>query len=163
LADVITMINSIPTGDNILINFGDFTVAGGSTGVDATQANALKNENSSTVSGANSTSAFDDQTNNDTDSSRSSFLKKLKAGAGSAFSVPILTSPSAVLGLLMGQTVDLFTFELPTLTFDFDFRKSVPIVFPLNAVFFGGVSATIRFGVGFDTRGLQEFLTSHNP
>src|SRR5262249_31549098 len=103
------------------------------------------------------------QTNNDTDSSRSSFLKKLKAGAGSAFSVPILTSPSAVLGLLMGQTGDLFTFELPTLTLDFGFRQSVALLFPLDAGFFGGVSATIRFGVGFDTRGLQEFLTSHNP
>ena len=163
LADLITMINSIPDdGGGILINFGTFTVAGGSTGVDATQAGALKNESSSGIAGASDTSAFDNAAASDSDTTRSSFLKKLKAGASSAFSVPILTSPSAVLGLLMGQTVDLFKFELPDLTFSFDFRKSVTIVFPLNAVFFGGVSATIRFGVGFDTRGLEEFLHSGN-
>ena len=162
LADLVDMINSIPTGDNILINFGDFTVAGGSTGVDATQAGALKNANVNNVSGANSTSAFDNQVNGDSNTDRANFMKKLKAGAASAFSVPLISSPSAVLGLLMGQTVDLFKFTLPDLTFAFDFRKSVPIVFPLNAVFFGGVSATVRFAVGFDTRGLQEFLSSGN-
>ncbi|MBL8486356.1 MAG: DUF4347 domain-containing protein [Rhodocyclaceae bacterium] len=164
LIELIDLINHIPTGDTVLINFGDFTVAGGSTGVDATKADALKSADRNAVSGANDTSAFDNQNASDTNSDRKGFMQKLKgSGVGKGFEIPLLTSPSAVLGLLMGQNVDLFKFNLPDLEFDFSFRKSTPIVFPLNAIFFGGISATVRLGFGFDTYGIQQFLTSSDP
>lgn len=80
--------------------------------------------------------------------------------AGGGLQFPILTDLRAVLKLLQGQPVDLFTYTLPKL--DFSMRPSIsfpianPFGLPLSAKFGGELSAKALVTVGYDTKGLLD-------
>ena len=75
---------------------------------------------------------------------------------------PILTNPSLLFDLLLGQDVDLFTLELPTFEVDASVRQFYPIpAFPiLGAEVRGNVGAEIDFAFGYDTTGLRRFFNT---
>ncbi len=80
--------------------------------------------------------------------------------SGGGLSLPILDDPLAVAKLLLGQPVDLFRLDSPTLTFSFDYSKEYPIYGPLFAVLDGNLSAQIQFSLGYDTQGMIEWAHS---
>jgi len=75
-------------------------------------------------------------------------------------SFPIISDPSKVFGLLIGQTVDLFTLELPKFEFDFTMSKffPVPSIPVLGVEIVGSVGAEIDLAFGYDSKGLSEYL-----
>lgn len=79
-------------------------------------------------------------------------------------SFPILSDPSLLFGVLTGKQADLFTFELPTFTFETTFSRFFPIpAFPIvGAEIAGTIGADIDLAFGYDTSGLQRFLNSGN-
>jgi hypothetical protein len=75
-----------------------------------------------------------------------------------------ILKPAIIFKLLMGQPdVTLVTVTLPEFGFNFFYRQSFPIFGPLVATFGGGIGATIDLTFGYDTHGIQEFLSDKNP
>jgi Ca2+-binding RTX toxin-like protein len=78
---------------------------------------------------------------------------------------PILEDPSLAVRLLLGQNVDLFTYETPKLELGIDKEFEIRIFGPVVLILGGkaGVSAQLKFG--FDTKGFQDFKGSQftNP
>ena len=85
------------------------------------------------------------------------FLNSLNGTTPGSIQFPILSSPSSIFELLMGQTVNLFLFNTPTLTLGFNYQQQFPIFGPLVATLGGNVSASIHFQFGYDTYGIQEW------
>lgn len=152
IVELIDLVNSIPTEGDILINFGTFEFGGG--GDDLRDSGSQMDMPD--TSGYNS----DDKIRNSAATAETkSFLEKLKRDpVGGGFSVPILTEPAEILKLITGRTANLFFYDLPELNFDFNFRKSTPIVFPLNMILDAGFDVTVRLGFGYDSSGIQEFI-----
>ena len=77
-------------------------------------------------------------------------------------SFPILSDPTLLFGVLTGKQADLFTFELPTFTFETTFSRFFPIpAFPIvGAEIAGTIGADIDLAFGYDTSGLQRYFDS---
>ncbi len=88
--------------------------------------------------------------------SQASFTKSITKTGGS-LQFPIIQDPSSVFQLLLGQTIDLFTYSTPTLSFNFSYTQVFPIFGPLVAMLGGNVGASIHFSFGYDTYGVQEW------
>jgi hypothetical protein len=86
-------------------------------------------------------------------------LKRAENGAG--FDFPLLQDPvSGVFKLLLGQDVDFVNFH-----FQFHLSASetklIPIADPaVYARFSGAIDSDVYFKIGYDTKGLRDFLTS---
>ncbi|MGH7139623.1 MAG: calcium-binding protein, partial [Pirellulales bacterium] len=67
---------------------------------------------------------------------------------------PFLSNPASLVGLLLGQNVNLMTFNMPSLDIGFHWSTGIPIFPPfLNAEFGGGFNVHLQLGFGFDTEG----------
>jgi Ca2+-binding RTX toxin-like protein len=88
----------------------------------------------------------------------------LKSPEG-GFSFPFLEDYSQVLGLFFGRDLTLVAYDLPPLTFGFDFSVFVPIWGPLGARFAGGINATLDLAFGYDTAGIFRYASNdfRNP
>ncbi|MEM1290644.1 MAG: choice-of-anchor L domain-containing protein [Cyanobacteria bacterium P01_H01_bin.162] len=74
------------------------------------------------------------------------------------FEFPMLTNPQSLIGLFLGQPVDVFRLELPTIGFGVDYSTKIPIFGPLSIELGGAFGAAANLSFGFDTNGLQEFM-----
>ncbi|MDH4156934.1 MAG: hypothetical protein OEW00_06620, partial [candidate division Zixibacteria bacterium] len=75
-----------------------------------------------------------------------------------------ILKPENIFKLVLGQPdVTLFTYDLPEFGFDFYYRQEFPIWGPVVAFFGGGFGAKFDFGFGYDTRGLNQFMTTKDP
>ena len=167
VADIITLVNSIPIpeeGEDLLINFGDFVIldknAGTNTGLDLTD----KNLDLSHIQ--KPTANFNQALASKPPSASKSFTQKLNSGGfGQGFSFPILTDPSQIFGLLLGQEATLIEYDMPPLIFDFSYTQFFPIFGPLGVSITGNVGATIDFAFGYDTAGIKHFIDTglRNP
>ena len=82
---------------------------------------------------------------------------------GSAFDLPFLTDPQAIIDLLLGREVDLITVDLPTVDFHVDKENLIPPIpiFPgINVKVGGGLDLWFDLGFGYSTRGLG---AGHSP
>ncbi|MBL9139058.1 MAG: M10 family metallopeptidase C-terminal domain-containing protein [Verrucomicrobiales bacterium] len=85
-----------------------------------------------------------------------SFLGKLEE-IGITF--PFL-SVAEVFKLFLGQPVSLVEYHLPTLDFEASFELAIPIIGPLYVKFGGSIGAYADLTIGFDTYGIQKYLSS---
>lgn len=85
------------------------------------------------------------------------FMGKLDA---SVFHFPIWDNPAEIFGLFTGEAVRLIEVRLPTFKFEFTYVQKIPIYGPLYARFGGTVGAELTFGFGYDTFGIQKFISS---
>ena len=90
---------------------------------------------------------------------------------GGGLQFPLIEDPQLGFGLLLGQDVPLFTFDMPTLKADATFHKSFPLLGPLGVLFRGTVQDNLdpnapqdtaiefllHFSFGYDTHGLVQF------
>ena len=76
---------------------------------------------------------------------------------------PLLDNPSILFNLLLGKPVKLVEITLPELSFNFFYRQSFPIIGPLVGTFAGGFGAKLDVRLGYDTYGLQQFISTGNP
>lgn len=77
---------------------------------------------------------------------------------------PILENPgNNLFNLLFGREADLMTWDIPDLNASFDFHQSFPILPPLYVTLFGGIGFQTQFDLGYDTRGIRQYLASDSP
>ncbi len=77
---------------------------------------------------------------------------------------PLLESPLAVFGLLLGRDVDLFLYDAPALGVDFSYSQFFPIppIPILGAEIAGRIAAVADFAFGFDSSGISKFSRTGN-
>jgi len=80
------------------------------------------------------------------------------SSAESQFAFPILDDPTRAFRLLLGQDVELVTYDLAPLQASFEFHEFFPIFWFLGVQIDGGISATADFAFGYDTRGFRDFV-----
>jgi len=169
VADLVDLVNSIPTdSDALIINFGDFVVYDIDLGITDLDLSNEKTDLSTVDTGASSRTAGNDSDpfGNDTTSSdnkNKSFMNKLKSNGSFAF--PILSDPSQIFGLLMGKEATLLTFDMNPLEVAFDWSTFYPIAGPLGVSIGGEFDLSVDFAFGFDTLGITQFADSgfRNP
>ncbi|MCH2131667.1 MAG: hypothetical protein MK179_21210, partial [Pirellulaceae bacterium] len=175
---VVNVINSVPTdGSTVMISFGDFVI------MDGTDKTDLRNPSKTLKNSANTTQndqsyrdkgGLDGQMDNPEGRSKKGkptakkassktkgFMSKLRNLDG--LSIPLLSSPSTIFGLISGKDVVLFEYDMPKLVASFEYVKTFPTPLPgLNARLGGTASFTVDLGFGFDTSGINKFQTSNN-
>ncbi|MFM9115049.1 MAG: hypothetical protein ACKOU6_02685, partial [Planctomycetota bacterium] len=78
---------------------------------------------------------------------------------GKGLEFPILQDPLLIFNLLLGKAVDLFTYDMPKLDFNFEYSQVFPTPVPFVFVSLNGrIAGEADFDFGFDTSGLQRFV-----
>ncbi|WP_146231058.1 calcium-binding protein [Micromonospora sicca] len=81
------------------------------------------------------------------------------------FSFPIFDNPGSLFGLLMGQDVELVSFDSGPLALGFSWRQSFGPVYappPVLITLAGSASVTARFIAGLDTAGIRHAIEAAN-
>ena len=127
------LVNSIPSGVNATIPLGSFNLEG--NGLDARTSNL----STATLSTASVTDVLSEL--NGLGSGVAGFVsqitdKAMFGGAGGddggGVQFPLIQNPKLAFGLLLGQNVPLFTFDMPTLRAEFQFDQFFSILGPLG-------------------------------
>ncbi|MCA9197940.1 MAG: FG-GAP repeat protein, partial [Planctomycetales bacterium] len=85
------------------------------------------------------------------------FNSSVGFSGGGGFKFPILENPSSAFGLLLGQDVTLFGYDMPALVAQFEYSQFFPVWGPIGARITGSVGAEFDFAFGFDTYGMRQF------
>ena len=135
---------------NIAIDLGSYSLGD----INVTKPNSsLKNK---TPRLTNSVSDISQQINSKTGGNKKEFVNKFKSVPG--IDLPILTKPETAIQLLLGKPdVVLFTYDMPKLGVDFNFRKQFPIFGPIAGLIEGNFNASAHLAFGYDTYGLKEW------
>ena len=165
IAEMINGINSIDTsGGDVIIDFGTFVVGGAGHDFRDADNDLAKAGDDDKVGGSAST--------HDEAALKSKVAAKEAGGKGAGtggllgkiknagITLPFLTDPKQVFGLLSGDLagVTFIEWDIPALKLDFVLQKSVPIFPGLNARFFGDVKVVVDFAIGYDGIGIQRLL-----
>lgn len=160
---VITLINSLEgLGEGqILIPFGAFSLFADDDG-NMTDVAALQDLGERTLDQIADAAA--NATGPGTSSSFSSASAGFVSDAGSLhnFSIPIFDNPGELFNLFIGEPVRLVEWRMPTFKFKFTYTQKIPIYPPLYAQFGGSIGADINIGFGYDTYGIQKFISSED-
>lgn len=163
MADVITLVNSIPTDGNIKIDLGSFDL-GGTDFRSESISNAVPNITGVAASVEDQIAAKIPDGEN---SQAGKFITQLNSMPGEGLEFPILTDPMSVFKLLLGsqQPVDLFTYDMPKFEFSIETPDfTFPVFGPIVAKFNGELAASIDIDFGYDTQGLFDFKGhDYNP
>ena len=81
----------------------------------------------------------------------------MSGGLGISFDI---LDPTNIIGLITGQTVDIFHIDFPSLAANFSIDYSFPLDPPLYMTFGGGVSAAINLSLGMDSSGLEQWVAA---
>ena len=153
--DLMGELNSISKDETYAIDFGSYTLANFNASSDNPE-NSTKEldvSNQSTLASSQSTRAA---ASNKT--GRGAKLSKVFTDLkGLGFQIPLIEDPANIIRLLFGQTVDLFTWQLPNTGLSSDLEKVFPIYGPLYGVIRGGYEMSTDLSFGFDTAGIQQW------
>lgn len=160
---VIELINSLEgLGEgSILIPFGAFNLSADENG-EMRDLSVLEDVASRTMDDIAAAAAA--ATGPGTSSSYSSATSGFVSDAGSLdnFSIPIFDNPAELFNLFLGEPVRLIEWRMPTFKFKFTYTQSIPIYPPLYAQFGGTIGADINIGFGYDTYGIQKYISSED-
>jgi Ca2+-binding RTX toxin-like protein len=138
---------------SISMNFGDFDFGGG---VDLRDPDVTVSSASGTLSGDTAESDFD------TAKSGGGLVGSIMSGIDTlqdyGLDFPLITNPANIFNLLMGQRVDLVTWDIPRLEASIDYEQRFgPLwVFPpVFARIFGSLTVFADLGIGIDTRAFE--------
>ncbi len=176
--------NSIPTGipGDTLLSLGSFDLGGSSNtnGADVRGLPDLSNINLTSFNAADITTELTNIGNSiggSVGGQIGGFLGTLAngqfggagGGDGGGLHFPLLENPASAFKLLLGQNVDLFTFDTPTLDLSAKLDEFFSILGPLGIELRGTLhpddtfaEATAHLSMGYDTQGLKEFATTDN-
>jgi Ca2+-binding RTX toxin-like protein len=190
VADLISLVNSIPTSPgSLILPFGDLVLIDNRGGASEmfgglSDVSELADPNfdfrdvdSSTFSGffsglpslgdgvASFLSNADpegDATTKDTAESLfgGNFNRTGQDGQEYGFAFPIFEDPAQIFGLLLGRQATIVTYDLPPFVMDFSWKQSFPIYGPLWGVVTASVGMKIDLAFGYDTQGVADFFNS---
>jgi Ca2+-binding RTX toxin-like protein/Leucine-rich repeat (LRR) protein len=149
VAKTIKLINSIPTtSPNLFIDLGQFDI-----GSDVRTDTQLTDSDLTNILEQNPESELSGQAKSFFDS-----LSDLNSVKGGGIAFPILQHPLDVFKLLLGQDINLFTYQMAPLMISYPMSEYFPIIGPLGVRLTGTVGATANFAFGYDTSGLREYF-----
>jgi Ca2+-binding RTX toxin-like protein len=183
IADIITLVNSIPTdAGDIILPFGSFAIGGDGTidlrdeGVldvirDSPSSSSLTDVLSDNFPGEfgdllGEISSFlgdgfggrlDDALGGSSASGSTKNFAKSTTKEEGGFSFPIFQDPGQVFGLLLGKPADIIVYDMPPLVFEFTYSQYFPIWDGLGAEITGTLGIKIDLSFGYDTYGIQKF------
>jgi len=161
--DVVKLINKLEgLGEGtILIPFGSFNLLEGSDGR-RTNIQALENIAGRTMDDIATMAAA--ATSSGASSTYTSAVSSFASDVGSLknFSIPIFDNPAELFNLFIGEPVRLIEWRMPTFKFKFTYTQKIPIYPPLYAQFGGTIGADINIGFGYDTYGIQKYISSED-
>jgi len=145
---VVDLANQIPVGLTGTIDLGGFTV-------DDVRAPG------STANVAGTTPPAEDPLVQAQNKGGAGFFNQAQGGiVDGGLRFPILETPSEAFKLFVGQTANLFTFDMPNLDASFDYTSPfIPLVGPLGVRLSGKVNVAADLVFGYDTVGLQRFIS----
>lgn len=147
-----------------VIEFGSFTIGQGSTTEDGDPVDLRDLPSLSQVKATVSQTASDiNQQLMNPMSGAGNFVNSYRGLEGGGFSIPIIEDPASVIGLLLGQNVDLFRYDTPRLFVGFEFSKGFSIFGPLFARLGINFDITAQFAFGYDTLGIRNFADNLTP
>ncbi len=158
LIDMVENAVADANGDSLILNFGN---------MDLTELSGGDLRGQSSLSGLTAPSRPDIDLdsiggNGDAKEFAKTVSSETTVGEGSV-NFAIL-KPVNIFGLLLGkEDVNLVTYDLPKLEFNFDYRQSFPVFGPLSATLRGAFNAGVDLAIGYDTLGLSRFLKTDNP
>nr|WP_276607580.1 Calx-beta domain-containing protein [Limisphaera ngatamarikiensis] len=158
VVDLINQLDGLGEG-TILIPFGSFRLAEGPDGR-RTEIQSLEALASQTF--RDIAAAAQAATGPGASSTYTSKVAGFVGDVGSLdnFSVPVFQNPTELFNLFIGEPVRLIEWRMPTFRFKFTYTQSIPIYPPLYAKFGGTIGADINIGFGYDTFGIQKFISS---
>ena len=163
LATVVRITNNIPpTGaEGVRIDLGDFNIGGAD--IRAPLFN-LANANPGQLRTA-ATAAAQSFLVNDFFNDLATFpASQPGGGTGQGMKFPILENPQTAFGLFLGKDVDLFTMDNATQNLSlYKVNEFIKLVGPLGIWLRGQGNVRIDFDFGFDTHGLTQYASSHDP
>ena len=71
--------------------------------------------------------------------------------------IPLLEDPFTAINLLLGQDVDLVTYDIPELDIEFGIEQEFPIFGSIKGLLEGGFSLYSDLVVGYDTNGISQW------
>ena len=168
-ADIITLINSIPTdADDLVLYFGSFSIGGTDSGsVDLRNPFALDDfRDSGTPTGQLSTALGGLASDlagalGDASAATASFIGNVLdgtlGGASPGFNFPIINDPGQIFGLLLGRDAVLMSYDMPEFVLGFEYEQFFPIWDAFGVEVGGSVGMTIDLAFGYDTAGIRRF------
>ena len=148
VSNITSLLSQVPevTDGQVKLNLGSFEVSGESAKEDSDDPPVIENPAPEAVS-------FDTLP-----SATGNFLDSVTGIEG--LTIPILNDPITAFGLLIGDDVDLFQYDLPELSFDLSYEKTFPIpaIPVLQVGLAGDLSGVLDLAFGYDTRGLNQYL-----
>ena len=156
---VVDIINTLPTGSgSILIPFGSFALGSDENG-ERNQIQVLDALAEADFAGIVANAASSDASE--------TYMNQVSGFAGDLdsldnFIIPIFKNPAELFNLFIGEPVSLIEWRMPTFDFKFTYTQKIPIYPPLYAHFGGSIGATINIGFGYDTFGIQKFISSED-
>jgi Ca2+-binding RTX toxin-like protein len=166
IGDLSTLVNSFdPSAGDLGINvgtvgLGSFDLTSGNP-ISAAPLNAAKKTLTELEQEFNNKLAELDPATASKFQAQKDFFAKKDSIEKFGLSFPILEEPKSAIGLLTGQTVDFFKFDVP----DFDFKAGISGSFrippvPILKVSFGGeIGAKLNLGFGYDSTGIQQWAS----
>jgi len=134
----------------IEIEFGDYVLQSFSGASDNEDASSIDTESK----GDDTALKDDTSTKAKTDSKVGNFFNKLdELGIG----IPLLEDPFTAINLLLGQDVDLITYDIPELDIEFGIEQEFPIFGSIKGLLEGGFSLYSDLVVGYDTNGINQW------
>lgn len=184
VANLVKSIKDQSSGGNIMYNFGTYTFGQATVGPNANQAaqgatsagggnfDPFSGQSLSNYNLDSNTLATVAPTTSGSNASQKGALKQLGAlQSNGGITLPILKDPMGALSLLMGKATDpvtLFEWQLPSIGYTFNKQWEFPIasiagIISIDAIVGLNFNVSLNLTFGYDTFGIQEFLTSHNP
>ncbi len=154
--DLMGELTSMSRDESYTIDFGSYTLqnfdASSDNPADSASNKDVNNQSGTLASGQSTSAAASNKTGKGAKLSQVfNDLKDL------GFSIPLIENPANIIKLLFGQTVDLFTFQLPDTGLSSSVEKVYPIYGALYGVMRGGYGMSTDLSFGFDTAGIQQW------
>ncbi len=155
LVTIVDAVNSLPDSPDGKIYFGDFILVG----ADQTPSASEPGYDTTTSDRQNDSQFNPTGGGQQVDSGSKSFVDKYVSKKPGEMEFPVLTDPKQMFNLITGRPADIFRYELPSAALNFEYSQSFPIFTGLNARLSGSISAGFNLGFGYDTSGLNEYIS----
>ena len=146
--------NSIAGGGSLAIDFGSYELQG------FKGASSDENEDATNVdptTGGNG-AGLDMNASSQTGTSGNSKVSKFFGKLGDlGITLDVIENPFSVISFLLGQDIDLVTWDVPVLDLNFKIEQEFPIVLGIKGVLGGEFSVYADLVFGFDTAGLSQW------
>jgi hypothetical protein len=154
IADLIKKIDKFSTStDKLIVDLGSFNLGG-------TDIRSVPDLNNVSPSLSQGIPDIKSQLESKGATEATSFVSSFESSKAGQLKFPLLNDSTNAFKLLLGQTADLFTYDMPELKFKLGYSQFYPIIYILGARFSFDLSANIDLAFGFDTEGLKQFASS---